>query len=356
MKYFICYTKTSILIICVANLLLILSGCKKDTKVTPVTATVKGPFLYIGGSAQSGGAYLKISLSEPNAAIISDTIGNTKRISSIITSGNDVYIAAQTAGYWKNKTFIPVSGASGIQFLALSETTVYSAGFDNSSNLAYWTDNTEVNLSTTIGRSLFPYQGTSVYSITGITASGSGALVSGQLFTQNEPGSPASAPSGNYGLLWQNSNVKLLGQGYFTSVVYNSTAGVAVSGNDVYVAGRIPDATYGGGYWKNGVWNAINNGAFLPYAIASSGSDVYISGYTFTGTLANTQGVYWKNGTLNTINNSLSATTFVANGSDLYIVGIDSNDYEVVWKNGALLKTIGPAATSITPFCMAVGN
>jgi hypothetical protein len=353
------HTKITLLVICLADILLMLAtGCKKEAKVAPVVTqqAVKGPFLYVGGYTSSVGAYIKISLSEPNSAIISDTIANTRRISSIVTNGSDVYMAAQAAGYWKNKSFIPMSGVSDIQFLALAGTVVYSAGFDNSASLAYWNNGIETNLGSTIGRNLFPFQGVSAFGITGMAVSTNGALLSGQLFTENEPGSPASALSGNFGLMWQNSNLQLLGHGTLVSLEYNSTAGIAVTGNDVYVAGRMPDTTYAGGYWKNGVWTAINNGAFLPYAITTSGTDVYISGYIYNSTKTSTQGVYWKNGTLNTINNALNATTLAANGSDIYIVGIDGSNNEVVWKNGTVFKVIGPISTSITPLCMAVGN
>jgi hypothetical protein len=344
---------------CLAVMVLTLAtGCKKEARVSPVVPrqTVKGPFLYVGGYTSSVGAYLKISISEPSAAIISDTIAGTRRISSIITKGSDVYMAAQAAGYWKNKLFIPMSGASAIQFLALAGTAVYSAGFDNSASLAYWNNGIETNLGSTIGRDLFPYQGVSAFGITGMAVSTSGALLSGQLFTENEPGSPASALSGNFGLLWQNSNLQLLGHGTLVNVEYNSTAGIAVAGNDVYVAGRMPDTTYAGGYWKNGVWAAINNGAFLPYAITSSGTDVYISGYIYNSAKTSTLGVYWRNGILNTIDNALNATTLVAYGSDIYIVGIDGSRNQVIWKNGTLFKVIGPISTSITTLCMAVGN
>ena len=333
------------------------SSCKKDNN-QPVTKqnAVTGPFIYVGGSKASGAAYWKISLSQPGGGLISDSIPNSRGITAIVGSGGDIYMAAQTAGYWKNKTFVPVMAAKNIEYIAVTTNAVYTAGYDNSGNLAYWNNNTEVNLQNTIGRNLFPNQGVSEYGLSGITASASSAYVTGLLFTENEPLTTQNAPSGNFGLLWTNGGLQLLGKGFFASAVYRSTIGIAVLGSDVYVAGQIPDSTYAGGYWKNGTWNSLNNGLFIPNSISSAGSDFYITGYNnIRETAVNLLPGYWKNGSFVNIGNAASTTAVAANGTDVYVLGIDVNNNNVVWKNGALFATIG-SYLSTTATVMAIGN
>lgn len=105
-----------------------------------------------------------------------------------------------------------------------------------------------------------------------------------------------------------------------------------------------------GGYWKNGVWNSMANGTFLPSSVITNGAIVCMRGnYWARG--SSTQGAaYWLDGNLARLNGEYAqAATFF--GSDLYIVGTDNDNNIVVWKNGALFETIGSAinliATSI---------
>ena len=349
-------TRNANLLICLACLAFAITGCKKEgsNPTHPTTATVTGPYLYVGGGTPSKGFYWKTSLSQTLANFTVDTLSTSGRIMSIVTSGKDVYMAGQTPGYWKDNTFVPVTGASSIEYLSTNGTDVYSTGFDNFSNLAYWIDNSETNLGNTIGRNLFPYQGVATYNLSGIAISGTNALVTGSMFFENEPFSPPTAPSGNFGLLWTNGSVKLFGQGYYITSFYNNTAGVVVSGNDVYVAGIIPDSTRAGGYWKNGTWNVINS-AFHPSSITTSGNDIYISGYTFSSSSSQIGGAYWKNGTLVNFLLASSVSAIAVNGADLYILGIDTNNNNVVWKNGAVFETLG-SASSQWATCIAIGN
>ena len=75
--------------------------------------------------------------------------------------------------------------------------------------------------------------------------------------------------------------------------------GIAVSGNDVYIAGTGPAAnsqSIAAKYWKNG--NAVTLASDVSGAFALSvtllGNDIYVAGYSQTtnGSLA----TYWKNG------------------------------------------------------------
>lgn len=284
------------------------------------------------------------------------TTGNA--ISSLITSGKDVYIAAQSAGYYKNDVFVPLTNAQNIQFLALSDTTVFAAGIDHTDQMAYWQNNTETILS--ISSPVPGTQGDKNTGLSGMTVSGANAYVSGGMSYSAFTG----AGTGNYGVLWNNGAVQYFGPGAgqlqsVNAAAIPGTAGVAVLGNDVYVAGIIPDDTYAGGYWENGTFNSINNGEFRPLAMLAFGNDVYIPGYTYTGTGSSyaTQGAYWKNGTL--INFPLAPggiKSLVVNGTDVYLLGVDSHNNYVVWKNGAVFETLGPNSSTANYCCMAIGN
>ena len=351
--------KNAKLLLCMFGAIIIsVTGCKKENNPAPKQqqTTVTGPYLYVGGSASLKGVYYKVSLSQAGAKFTTDTLANAgERINSIITYGQDVYMTGQAGGYWKNNSFVPVTGASSVFYLTLSGNNVYTTGFDNTGNMAYWINNTETNLQNTVGRNIFPYQGVSSYSLSGIAVSGTNALVTGSLSFENEPFSPDTARSGNFGLLWNNGGVQLFGQGVLLSAVLRETVGVAVAGSDVYVAGIKPDVTYAGGYWKNGAWNSINNGVFNALAITTNGSDVYIAGSIPGSTGSSYQGVYWKNGTIVNIGNAGSVTAIAVNGTDVYALGVDHNLNNVVWKNGAVFATLG-TLNSQTVTCMAIGN
>jgi hypothetical protein len=349
--------KTAILYISLVFFISGSLGCKKEAK-NKVKPIASGPYLYVGGGTAFAGVYWQTSLSQASAGFIIDTIAHAGFISSIVTSGSDVYIPANTAGYWKDNSFVPVTGAISISYLALSGADVYTAGDDNNSNLAYWKNNTETNIGSTIGRNLFPYQANAEFGLSGIAVSGNTAFVSGSLSFQNEPFAPNNAIYGNFGLLWDNGNVKLFGQGYLLSAALQETAGVAVSGSDVYVAGILPDTMYAGGYWKNGVWNSINNGLFQPTSIAAFGSDIYITGNTYsrTATTYSQQGAYWKNGSLVNFPLAGSVTAIAVNGTDTYVLGVDVKfNNNVIWKNGTLFRTLGPVSNQRAA-CLAIGN
>jgi len=348
-----------VLLLCAISLVVAIASCKKDDKTPPKSTApvVTGPYLYVGGAANSKGVYWKTSLSATTANAVADSFKNTNAIYSLITSGKDVYVAAQTAGYYKNDAFVPVTGATGIQYLVLSGTTVFAAGADNKASMSYWQGNTQISLGNTIASPLFSAPGTSVLALSGIAVSGSKVFVTGKLFYEKQYGAAPNALEGSFGTLWTNDVLQLYGPGQLVSAYYNSTAGLTLVGNDVYVTGSMPDSTYAGGYWKNGTFNSINNGSFGPTSITSSGNDIYITGYTFVraGGTYSQRGAYWKNGTLISFPAASSTTAITVNGTDLYILGIDTNNNNVIWKNGTVFETLGSALTQ-SAVCIAVGD
>ena len=176
---------------------------------------------------------------------------------------------------------------------------------------------------------------------------------------------------------------------------------IAVSGNDVYVAGStnplpVPNAYAHAVYWKNGViTDLVADPAVYTYAqawgIAISGTDVYICGSVRKNNTPKSEAVYWKNGVLHEItdgstvgaiatsiavkNDQVYVTYFnlvpdgpegyswingvtaplsdhksiaggiTANGSDIYIAGdtypLGASATAVVWKNGIAQNLTG---------------
>jgi hypothetical protein len=356
-----------VLFICLTGLVILFTaGCKKDDKAPQKTSptVVTGPYLYIAGDG-----YWKISLSAKTPTLIPNSLKNPingNSITSLITSGKNVYFASQTAGYYKNDVFVPLKNATTIEYLALSDTTVFAAGIDHTGNMAYWQNNSETTLSTV--PPIPGVLGDKTIGLSGITLSGVNVYVSGAISFLPEPPPPpaiAAEPS-NYAVLWNNGGgVQFYGPGAGQEPDSNPAAipgytsvGVAVVGNDVYVAGIIPDYTFAGGYWKNGTFNSINNGAFQPLTILAVGNDLYIPGFTYTGTGSSrsTQGAYWKNGTLISFPAAAGGIRSIAvNGTDVYLLGIDSSNNYVVWKNGSVFETLGSAAEFYAG-CMAIGN
>ena len=141
--------------------------------------------------------------------------------------------------------------------------------------------------------------------------------------------------------LWKNGNVVNLTDGS----KHAEATGIAVSGNDVYVVGYEYDNenlfnanTCIAKYWKNGVEADLSNGAYFEYpqSINIVGNDVYIAGYASDGTYEYAK--YWKNGSPVMIPGDAHATAMAFSGNDVYVVGIDFNFFAnrnaIIWKNG----------------------
>lgn len=131
----------------------------------------------------------------------------------------------------------------------------------------------------------------------------------------------------------------------------------AVLDTDVYIAGNMRGPGYDffsnpvdvAGYWKNGVFNAVQAVAgpanASAYTISVSGADVYVGGYDRGGSI---KGIpcYWKNGVEVQLpipaGNTGTVTSMVVNGSDVYAAGYyrtnDANhtNRAAIWKNGVL--------------------
>ena len=120
---------------------------------------------------------------------------------------------------------------------------------------------------------------------------------------------------------------------------------IAVSGNDVYVAGvSITGSVYNGPqhlfakYWKNGNPVKLTDGTKNAYAssIAVSGTDVYVAGFEYNGSFSIAK--YWKNGNLvkNLTDGSTDAeaNSIAVSGNDIYVGGTQWDGNKITNANG----------------------
>ena len=150
------------------------------------------------------------------------------------------------------------------------------------------------------------------------------------------------------------------------------TAG-ATGATDVYIAGYVGTGNLIAGYWKNGVAVALTDGSVdaVAYAVAVSGSDIYVVGYETDGdvyissTLVPSRykvAKLWKNGVATRLTDGkhhADARALVLSGADIYIAGREgTTNYPVggvngfsaakVWKNG-----VGTALSGLTGYGLA---
>lgn len=159
-----------------------------------------------------------------------------------------------------------------------------------------------------------------------------------------------TAANGKYvAVYWKNGLITRL-----TDSTSNASAlGVAINGNDVYVAGNIAvgHATEAV-YWKNGVATILGVNT-VAKALAISGNDVYVAGINTVGA------AYWKNGTLTQLPGKGSLNDceacIVAIGSDVYIAG--TINYEAgYWKNATPVQLSSGTSGNLRISCIAVNG
>lgn len=134
---------------------------------------------------------------------------------------------------------------------------------------------------------------------------------------------------------------------------------IAVSGSNVYLAGRVNNGTVDvATYWNNGTAVALTDGTreAVATSIFASGTDIYVAGYEFSGTSGDPSNpgygvaMYWKNGipvALTDGTEPAEASSIFVSGTDVYVAGFEETDTQTgpttyavnpvatYWKNGA---------------------
>ncbi len=166
---------------------------------------------------------------------------------------------------------------------------------------------------------------------------------------------------------WKNGSLVNLPYPAPYAMMQGTTSAIFVSGTDVYTAGAeafSPDSTsYFDNYdlpvyWKNQTAVELDapSGIGAASGIAVSGTDVYVSGYEYSG--GNYEPCFWKNGTVNWLGRTSFAgyaNSIALSGSDVYCAGYEiinpdpnnSNEAYIAaeWKNGSE-TLLSPTATS----------
>lgn len=314
------------------------AACKKDND-TKQDATV----VYIAGSERDTINFNERACYWVNGAIRYNNYPAPNinyYAHAIAVSGNDVY----TTGYsnpgsqgwscrvWKN----------GQHLYALDDTYSYGNAIAVVGTDIYVGGSRKDG--TVFGASL--YKNENLSAVLGTSASG--ALVAGGCASGSDIYMVGSV--GNDGKLWKNG----------TEMTLSGTSGVtckavAVSGNDVFVAGNAGVRTIR--YWKNNsYWDITVPAGREIYAtgIAVEGNDIYVCGTENNATVLTAK--YWKNGAEVVLGNGIKrsyANGIAVKDGKVYVVGAENNvsmnDFATLWENGVprVIGAINSEATAI---------
>ncbi|WKZ55768.1 MAG: hypothetical protein QY324_06965 [Anaerolineales bacterium] len=293
---------------------------------------VSGTDLYVGGyfyNVNNGGAALNASnftrwdganwhaISPPFQGALNDTVyaiainGTDVYVGGAFTNANGIasadYIAKWDGANW---SALGSNGAGDgsindwVRAIAVSGTDVYVGGeFEDVNNVgtvlneadyvAKW-DGTDWSALSSNGAG----NGSLNNNVNAIAVSGSSVYVGGNFKDVNNGGTVLN--EADYIAKWDGTNWSALGSdgaGGSSLSPYSEVNAIAVSGSDVYVGGYFEDVNNGGtvlneadniAKWDGTDWSALgSNGAGngslndSVYAIAVSGSDVYVGGYFY---------------------------------------------------------------------------
>lgn len=276
------------------------------------------------------------------------------------TTPADVYVAGTVlaangntiAAYWKNGALVKLGDStinSYAHYILVSGTDIYVAGGSYTSTThdkaIYWHNGIATELT----------DGTIQCYIAGLALSGSNLYIAGNFDELNGIA---------YAAHWINTPVSLV----IDSAVLSYETGVAMLGADVYVSGfRFKE-------WANnmtGVQVKNNQGTTLqlhtmPTAVATGGSDIYMSGALYSNLGFFSSAVVWKNGVATRLGDTTTtnqfATAIAVSGSDVYLAGrnglIGNNPLPqaVYWKNGNMVILQGSSSTGGANYIAVAGN
>lgn len=298
------------------------ASCKKSNtpNPTPGLPQKKDTDVYVVGDiVAKNGKQIAVYWKNGVLVKLTDSSQNSFAL-AIAISGNDVYISGSLGApvYWKNGVVNGLPAGASTKSIAVSGTDIYLISSGTPDGL-YWKNGTSVAATGNLSSVIIPYA---------ITLNGSDVYVSGI--------STLSDNATTVATYWKNGvEVQL-------SNTLSSGFGIAVDGNDVYVAGGPNSATPIAGYWKNGNRVDLASSFSVAYDIAINGSDVYVGGVNTLISGITGVACYWKNGVANNmVNGSLGsyAQAITLNGNDVYLAGRQdisagsSSSRPLYWKN-----------------------
>lgn len=257
-------------------------------------------------------------------------------VSTPVHGPGDVYFfGAQRSGvgdttlestYWKNGVAVTLSNGARydqIVDLVVSGGDVHAMGYDGGF-LMYWKNGIATNL------------GDSLTSASQLCISNGNVYILAR--SSRNVGGPVVIKNG------VPSYIKLQG---LTPAGSAECIALAVSGNDIYVAGSMYTSNgISPMVWKNGVPVISTTVQGWISDLAVSGSDVYACATLLVNGSYVGQAAYWKNGQLITLTDDTrrtGANSIFLSGSDVYIAGWESTSNATMakyWKNG--IETLLP--------------
>lgn len=335
-----------------ALLLLAVAACKKGNDPQPDPDPSEHT-VYVAGYVYDGTKYVATLWINGEPQSLPADGSQDAFAHSVAVSGNDVYVAGyhdgnkQVAILWKNG--VPQSLTDGSEnaeaySVAVSGSDVYVAGYERYSYLdgnmlvaqdeaRLWKNGQALDLLPDYRQQLDLSHAYYTYAHS-VAVSGNDVYLAGY----------GDYIDGAYpAMLWKNGLAADIANSGDPQAE-NRALSIAVSGSDVYAAGWLKSsAGWIARLWKNGVAQNLNDGSRKAEArsIAVSGSDVYVAGYE-----ENDGGIpfatLWKNGVSQPITNSSKtyATSVAVSGNDVYVAGYEdtgSSDWEArLWKNGQI--------------------
>jgi len=317
------------------------SSCQKE--ISEETASDKQVDVYVAGTESNGSTSIAKYWKSGTAINLTDG-SKPAKARSIGVSGNDVYVAGwefngtyDVATYWKNGKSVYLTDGSRDTYayaIKVSGNDVYVAGIERS-----YTCNAPggigfISLYWKNGKPLNVSDGTYDANAFRMAVSGNDVYVAGTEYN-------GFTYVGTY---WKNGNpVRLTNP--FTAAIANS---IAIAGNDVYVvATEYHSNGTSGRLWKNGAEvHLTDDPNSYAECVTVSGEDVYVCGSEAGGAK------YWKNGNAVTLDASGSfAYSMAVHGKDVYVLGAKRNGIHSIaryWKNGkAVDLTDGTNNTSV---------
>jgi hypothetical protein len=313
-------------------------------KTTPTDNTVK--FNGIAATVQTSSATTLTVLAPATGTTGTVTVTTVDGTATgpvfTYVAGADIYVVGKGSGgwgYWENGAFTAMpSNCVEAWSIFADGSDVYIAGADiNTGGPAYWKNGTTVDLPMTAG-----HNGGRAHSV---YVTGSDVYVGGWDFINGSNALPRCWKNGVPLTVSLSSGNISAGQPVVIGYIY----AIAVSGSDVYLAGS--QSPFSGNqvstYWKNGTPTPLTDGTVVSeaYSLFVSGTDLYVAANN--GITAE----YWKNGVATILNtpNSFSAypTGIYVSGPDVYVSGYYRNVAKY-WKNGTMVDLTATAPNPVS--------